>query len=646
MRNIRFMSVRTTIERMAGCLLLLGAWASAVAEPMTARKPDLYYLVVDMSGSIPMYQLTQAVEEEVTAFVRALPDHAVLKIQLFNDRVSPDLKREIGPNVTAKAKQEIIDWFLKTYKPSGDTLLYDATGKALEEITRERDRYNGVRLLVVSDGVDDPRGRPTKFPSWSSLLPLTGALTRGELPGDAIWLYFEAIQPHPNLPQPGGEKVPRPPEPIKTMIVGRDASKGALLRAVPPDFDFDVHPAEVSAGASVQFFPTREIGVTALEWTFSTGQTSTERNPRITFNSPAVIDVKVCVQGPGGEVVLEKPGIVRVLEVAPPPAPRGEFTAHPALVSTGQEVLFTVRSNIGIDSYQWDFGDGNRSSEPQPRHSYDKLGTYSVTLSVTGPGGTDRVTKEAAVEVGTKMVAAKFSASPSSGEAPLTVNFRNESEGEYASLRWEFGDGTRSEDMNPTHTYSEVGKFTPRLVVTNLNGQESRSDEKLVIHVREPMPAWQKAVIAGFLCLLAWVALVVPILRRFIGLGVPSLGRPLLKTTRTHDLSALARRARSNIFWPRNNASIGHTSKADIRLPGSGSPVVAKVQRVAFKKALRLVSCERGGAARVERRRRPDGQIETNTTPISRSSMLKDGDELNIGGTDFVFQWNLGKKPR
>jgi PKD repeat protein len=42
-----------------------------------------------------------------------------------------------------------------------------------------------------------------------------------------------------------------------------------------------------------------------------------------------------------------------------------------------------------IDEWWWDFGDGETSTERTPAHTYQNEGTYDVTLTVTGPTGTD-----------------------------------------------------------------------------------------------------------------------------------------------------------------------------------------------------------------------------------------------------------------
>ncbi len=46
-----------------------------------------------------------------------------------------------------------------------------------------------------------------------------------------------------------------------------------------------------------------------------------------------------------------------------------------------------------IASHAWDFGDGATSSAQHPSHVYREGGLYTVTLTVTGPTGTDQETK-------------------------------------------------------------------------------------------------------------------------------------------------------------------------------------------------------------------------------------------------------------
>ncbi|HAZ04633.1 MAG: hypothetical protein A2W90_06820 [Bacteroidetes bacterium GWF2_42_66] len=52
------------------------------------------------------------------------------------------------------------------------------------------------------------------------------------------------------------------------------------------------------------------------------------------------------------------------------------------------EYLITFKvKEANVDTYLWDFGDGNTSTEKEPSHTYLKGGVYTVTLAVTGVGG-------------------------------------------------------------------------------------------------------------------------------------------------------------------------------------------------------------------------------------------------------------------
>lgn len=49
---------------------------------------------------------------------------------------------------------------------------------------------------------------------------------------------------------------------------------------------------------------------------------------------------------------------------------------------------------------------------------------------------------------------AGFSAQPTAGEAPLTVQFTDESTGDINSWSWDFGDSSTSTEQNPSHNYT------------------------------------------------------------------------------------------------------------------------------------------------------------------------------------------------
>ena len=67
------------------------------------------------------------------------------------------------------------------------------------------------------------------------------------------------------------------------------------------------------------------------------------------------------------------------------------FTASPLVATVGETITFTDQSGDAdgtIDSWTWDFGDGNTSTDQNPTHVYSDAGTFSVTLTVTDNDGT------------------------------------------------------------------------------------------------------------------------------------------------------------------------------------------------------------------------------------------------------------------
>jgi PKD repeat protein len=56
-------------------------------------------------------------------------------------------------------------------------------------------------------------------------------------------------------------------------------------------------------------------------------------------------------------------------------------------------VAFQDLSHGSITSWNWDFGDGTRSTEQHPIHQYGRAGDYVVVLDIEGPDGTSRRSK-------------------------------------------------------------------------------------------------------------------------------------------------------------------------------------------------------------------------------------------------------------
>jgi len=145
--------------------------------------------------------------------------------------------------------------------------------------------------------------------------------------------------------------------------------------------------------------------------------------------------------------------------------PTAAFTANVTSGEPPLAVQFTDTSTYDPTSWHWDFGDSTTSTLQNPSHTYTTPGTYTVTLTVTNAYGED--TKTSYVYVYIPWVPS-FTASPTSGSAPLTVQFTDTSTDDPFGWWWDFGDGSDEVfSENPSHTYTTPGTYTVTLFAVN-----------------------------------------------------------------------------------------------------------------------------------------------------------------------------------
>src|SRR5262249_8561874 len=126
-------------------------------------------------------------------------------------------------------------------------------------------------------------------------------------------------------------------------------------------------------------------------------------------------------------------------EISPIPPPVASFTRAPVSGTAPLTVTFTNTSLNEITSHAWAFGDGAPSTLARPTPTYTVPGSYTVSLTETGPGGVNTATLPAAVVVNAPAPVANFTAAPTSGNAPLAVTFTDTSTGTITSRLWTFG---------------------------------------------------------------------------------------------------------------------------------------------------------------------------------------------------------------
>jgi PKD repeat protein len=159
-----------------------------------------------------------------------------------------------------------------------------------------------------------------------------------------------------------------------------------------------------------------------------------------------------------------------------PQPPVAEFSGNPTEGNVPLTVYFTDLSSGSPTSWDWTFGDGGSDTVQDPSHEYTSTGDYTVSLTAYNAEGQDTETKPDYISVteGQPPVA-DFVGSPTSGSAPLDVDFTDLSTNNPTSWYWTFGDGGTSTEQSPGHTYTSDGDYTVGLTAYNAYGQDTET---------------------------------------------------------------------------------------------------------------------------------------------------------------------------
>ena len=224
---------------------------------------------------------------------------------------------------------------------------------------------------------------------------------------------------------------------------------------------------------NVQFNDQSTGNVTSYNWDFGDNNTSTDENPTHVYNTPGNYTVTLTVIGPGGNNTETFTDYIMVNW----PAPIANFTANTTNGTQPLNVQFNDQSTGNVTSYNWDFGDGNTSTDENPTHVYNIPGTYTVTETVTGPGGNNTEIFTDYITVNWSVPVANFTVNSTAGIAPETVHFTDESTGNITSYAWDFNnDGIiDSTEQNPTWTYNISGIYTVTETVDGPGGNNSET---------------------------------------------------------------------------------------------------------------------------------------------------------------------------
>lgn len=204
--------------------------------------------------------------------------------------------------------------------------------------------------------------------------------------------------------------------------------------------------------------------ITQYLWNFGNGQTSTGPTVNYSYTSPGTYNIQlIVVSNQGCRDTIVKPFTVWSIPTALFTGPQ---TCH------GTPVNFQDNSQIvnsTLTNWNWNFGNGQSSSQQNPVYSYPQHGVWNVTLIVTGQGGcTDTISQSINIPPTPQ---ANFLLPDSCG---LLNSFSDlstiQNPGTITNWNWNFGNGQTSNLQNPQHQYTIPGPYNISLIVTSNEG--------------------------------------------------------------------------------------------------------------------------------------------------------------------------------
>jgi PKD repeat protein len=265
------------------------------------------------------------------------------------------------------------------------------------------------------------------------------------------------------------------------LALAADAT--AQLNAAPsvsgtaPIASFDANPASGPAPLSVTFTDTSTGGPATWAWDFGDGQVSAAQGPHtIVYSSPGSYTAKLTVSNAGGITFTTHTITVGAPSSGPPVA---AISATPATSGAAPlTVTFADLSTGSPDTWAWDFGNGQTSTQQNPGPIvFGSVGTFTVTLTASNGSGSSEATQTVSTNAACLAPTASFTVTTAARNKTLHVEDTSTNmatAGCNAQWSWDFGDGAGSTIQGPIdHTYKKFDTYTIQLTVSNLAGSST-----------------------------------------------------------------------------------------------------------------------------------------------------------------------------
>ncbi|MDX2000847.1 MAG: PKD domain-containing protein [Chitinophagales bacterium] len=213
-------------------------------------------------------------------------------------------------------------------------------------------------------------------------------------------------------------------------------------------------------------------GIPSYLWSFGDGSTSTNFDPNHTYPGPGVYlaCLTVTSRDSSGNITCTDDfcDSVRIYPMSGGNCSAAfQYSANP--VDSTQISFFSV-GGANTYGYFWSFGDSTVSTQANPTHSFPGAGTYWVCLTVTEYDSLQNIicTDDYCQTITIGGSSSSCSAAFQAVRAPINTlefSFDNYSTGFNPTYHWDFGDGSSSNDFDPSHTYTTAGSYQVCLTI-------------------------------------------------------------------------------------------------------------------------------------------------------------------------------------
>ncbi len=252
------------------------------------------------------------------------------------------------------------------------------------------------------------------------------------------------------------------PEQVVTAVLkfnnAQETITAPFWAGIPPQINGILSPPQVSVGQPFQLRAQLSgSGPFSQEWDLGDGRVLKVIDPVILFSQPGVYEVRLQASNP-----IASAAQTRLITVVPHPA--AQFTLDDMTPGVGQTVTFISQSGGQQPlQYAWDFGDGVTSSEANPQHQYNGLGTYQVHLRVTNQYGQS----DAYWPVTVGQLPTADMVAPESIPAGQWFNVQGIGDALVQRFEWDMGDGRYHEGATINHLYTRTGDYYITMIAVN-----------------------------------------------------------------------------------------------------------------------------------------------------------------------------------